>query len=277
MSRVVTYTAFSLAGWALVISIGRIFQARPGSSRVLDRPRWLPISDTAFRGLLRMRPMAGATVVVVLMVAILGSLIKSSETNPLGGPAPSWIALPGLAGILTGLIVCFGIVLFNRPRWVVPAAFRNDRGALFEWRGDRQRWRDELRRASHGSVLAGAIPRFALSWFVGGVIALGLAPVRGVIWSFALGVAAQGLYLLITHPLVTRPGRSGSFPLIGEQFWPLALLAVGVAMPVDSSWPMISAVGALSLHVEADWIRRSERRRLAKARPNVHNKSLPDV
>lgn len=274
MGRVVTYVALSAAGSLLVVGVGRSLRERTSSGHLVKRPRWLPISDATFRGLLRMRPMAGATIVVVLMVVAFGYLFRSTETNPLGGPAPTWVAIPGLVGILTGLMVCLGILLINQPRWLVPTALRDDRGTLVEWREERQRWRRGIRIAFRGAALAGAIPPFAAVSVGAGLIALRLSPVRSVIWSFALGVAGQGLYLLLSHPLVVRPGQSGEWLLVGEQYWPWALLVGGIALPVDLSWAMFSGVGGISLHVEADWIRQWERRRLTDVRAGGQNRSV---
>jgi hypothetical protein len=114
----------------------RLAQARQawrGPARVAGRPPpdplLRPFGGQAARGAVR----AVAAQVVILLAAawLLAALAVASAIS---GPAASAIraigGVVGVAGVLFGTVTGLMILLFNRPRFLVPPSARQDKGVL---------------------------------------------------------------------------------------------------------------------------------------------------
>lgn len=75
------------------------------------------------------------TVVMVLAIFATADLEPTGSMGPAAGAA---------LGMLFALLVLYGsVILFNRPRWVVPPHARTQPGAVHEWRARRRERRDD--------------------------------------------------------------------------------------------------------------------------------------
>jgi hypothetical protein len=104
-----------------------------GESRLKgdDPPLWFPFSEPVWRGVVR------SYVVWVPAIALFvgGSVVAALS------PEDSALYDVGMAaaslGLFGGSAIQFGILFFNRPKFLVPPGLRDEPGALAAWRSAR--------------------------------------------------------------------------------------------------------------------------------------------
>jgi hypothetical protein len=98
-----------------------------------DRPAFWPFSTALWRGAGRAIPILGASVLLLIGAGIASDLIGADSKYD---DAAMSIGLLGLLGT-----VCLGfpVMYFNRPKLLVPPPWRDDPGAVEEWRSARAR------------------------------------------------------------------------------------------------------------------------------------------
>ena len=75
---------------------------------------------------------------VKALLLVLAALPFVLDWIPSGSPIARLYGIFGLLVIAVAILMDVGIVLFNRPKFLVPPRFRDQPGAITEWRGARQ-------------------------------------------------------------------------------------------------------------------------------------------
>jgi hypothetical protein len=99
-------------------------------------PRWWAYGAAAWRGYVRIMPVAGfvggpALVILgwcfILLSSLNGHLLVGDPT------VRSWLqvgAIGGACGMVVAAVIGLVVLLFNRPRWLVVPHMRSDRGLI---------------------------------------------------------------------------------------------------------------------------------------------------
>ena len=129
----VVETAFLLV--LLVLAICRLPAYWRGNVSIIDRVRpWWPYGAALLRGWQRALAVGVGAFAFGVAAAVCGILNASYGSN----------AVERLIGVLaivmvTLVLLMLVVMLFNRPKFMVPPRFRDQRGALSEWFGPRRR------------------------------------------------------------------------------------------------------------------------------------------
>ncbi len=111
--------------------------------RHFDRaPAYWPWGAALWRGFVRMMPVGVVGCAVLLIGTVVLLLIPEEPSGPF--VRPYWAVVPSLIACALPLAGMLGVVLFNRPRAIVPPHLRAQPGALAEWQkahGGRRRAR----------------------------------------------------------------------------------------------------------------------------------------
>ena len=94
-------------------------------------PGWWPYSENFWRGLYRSL-FIGTAGGVYLMVAFIAAGLWQASRPPdeQGLPAPLWVQIFGPGILFAFVLMMVTVILFNRPKRVVPPAFRDQDGLL---------------------------------------------------------------------------------------------------------------------------------------------------
>jgi len=96
-----------------------------------NAPGWWPYSENFWRGLYRSLFIGSAGGVYLLVALIVAELWHAGRPpDEQGLPAPLWaqILVPGI--LFAFVLMMVTVILFNRPKRVVPPAFRDQDGLL---------------------------------------------------------------------------------------------------------------------------------------------------
>lgn len=137
--QVVALTVMAVLAVAGVLLLPRIWRGELASTYDhASRDAWLwgePLRRGVIRGL---HLGILGTVVLVFLVFATADLDPTGNMDPIAGAA---------VVLFCAVLVLYGsVILFNRPRWVVPPHARDQPGAVHEWRA-RFRERRQQRRA----------------------------------------------------------------------------------------------------------------------------------
>jgi hypothetical protein len=91
-------------------------------------PAFWPFSVPLWRGVGRALPIQGLSVLLIIGAGIASDLVGS------GSSGYDAVMAVGLLGVLGNLLVAVPIICFNRPKLLVPPPWRDDPGAVREWR-----------------------------------------------------------------------------------------------------------------------------------------------
>lgn len=139
----------TLAGWIGVIytaavsplaflGIRRLWKGERGFSE--RRQSWWLWGDPSWRGWVRATPLGGVAFVELVVAAVIADVGSvGSETN--ANAVATAVTLVLAAVFVLAMIGVFLVVLFNWPKFAVPAHLRKQPGALREWREQRRRRR----------------------------------------------------------------------------------------------------------------------------------------
>lgn len=195
-----------------------------------DHPaQWWGFGLALWRGVIRMMLAGFVTVVPFLVVGLVWIAFPEGSTvyRVLG-----WV---GALGFFVLLWVEGGIVLFNRPRFLVPLPYRDKPGALAEWRKARAGGRDAPReprrsaRAGRGWQVSNSLwVLWTLglgytSWIAFAWIGLRAREPRWIAWAALYLVAAIALVVLNLTPVQDTQIARDSAGLIA-----IAVLAVSI-------------------------------------------------
>jgi hypothetical protein len=131
--------ALSIGLFAIVVvgyfyAVGKVWR---GESRLdLDEPApWWPFSLPLWRGGARALPVQGASILLLLGAGITSDLIGSDSRYY------DLVMSIGLLGLIGTIFLAFPIMYYNRPKLLVPPIWRDDPGAVAEWRAAREQRR----------------------------------------------------------------------------------------------------------------------------------------
>ena len=92
---------------------------------------WWPFSVALWRGAGRALPVEGASVLILIGAGIVSDLVGSDSRYY------DAVMAIGLIGLLATILLALPIMYYNRPKLLVPPIWRDDPGAVAEWRAAR--------------------------------------------------------------------------------------------------------------------------------------------
>ena len=112
-------------------AVGKVWRGESEFDGEAPASFW-PFSEALWRGAGRALPVLGASVLVLIGAGITSDLVGTDSKYY------DTVMAIGLLGLLVMCLVAFPIMYFNRPRWLVPPIWRDDPGAVAEWRSARR-------------------------------------------------------------------------------------------------------------------------------------------
>ena len=113
-------------------AVGKVWRGESEFDRDNPAPFW-PFSVALWRGGGRALPVQGACTLVLIGAGITSDLIGTDSRYY------DAVMATGLLGVLGTFFLAFPIMYYNRPKRLVPPAWREDPGAVAEWRAARAR------------------------------------------------------------------------------------------------------------------------------------------
>jgi hypothetical protein len=130
MILVVAVLVLGCAGLALAsVGLVRLWRREVFSA---DMPSWWPYGGALWRGYVRAMPV-GSISFLVLMAGLLILIFVPTEGGCCGFAVPNWFVFPFLISFFGTLGLALSVILFNRPRFIVPPHLRSQVGAISEW------------------------------------------------------------------------------------------------------------------------------------------------
>jgi hypothetical protein len=124
---VITIAFFALLVFGYLFAVGKVWR---GDSEFDgdDPPAFWPFSKALWRGTGRALPVLGACVLLIIGTGITSDLVGTDSRyyDP--------VMAIGVLGLLGLFLVAFPIMYLNRPKLLVPPPWRDDPGAVEEWR-----------------------------------------------------------------------------------------------------------------------------------------------
>jgi hypothetical protein len=124
----------------LYCNLGKLWPSQASANVIPAPPITWPYGDVAWRGCVRAIPVGGIggwTFAVVAFWCFM-SLTSFDRFEFVSNQAArnwlGWGLTVSLIGALAALLLSMSVFLFNRPKLVVPPAYRNQPGAIEEWR-----------------------------------------------------------------------------------------------------------------------------------------------
>jgi hypothetical protein len=141
---------FVLAGLSLAIltltlvflycNLGKFWPSEAPAKVIPAPPTSWPYGDVAWRGGVRAIPVAGIGGSTFLVVGFWCLMLLASfghsefVSNQAARDWLGWGLTVGFVGMLVAAALCVSVFLFNRPKLLVPPAYRRLPGAIEEWR-----------------------------------------------------------------------------------------------------------------------------------------------
>ena len=137
---------FILAPLCLIAlwQLPKIWRSEADIQRAEATEKWWPFGEAVRYGFIRGMPVGilAGTALTVSMALVLVEESTSGGTSQAAAQA-AWIAFLVFVGLI---LVDLSVTLFNRPKFVVPPAARDERGAIALW------WRGRKYRRSRRST-----------------------------------------------------------------------------------------------------------------------------
>jgi len=131
---ILTLGLFALLVFGYFYVVGKVWRGESRFDRDNPAP-WWPFSLPLWRGGGRALPVQGACSLLLIGAGITSDLIGTDSRY-----YDAVMAL-GLLGVLGTFLLAFPIMYYNRPKLLVPPAWRDEPGAVEEWRAARARRR----------------------------------------------------------------------------------------------------------------------------------------
>jgi hypothetical protein len=128
----ITIAFYVLLVWGYFYVVAKVWRGESKFER--DNPAaWWPFSVALWRGAGRALPVQGAASLILIGAGIASDLIGSDSRY--------YDAVMGIGvlGILGTFFLSFPIMYYNRPKLLVPPVWRDEPGAVEEWRAARAR------------------------------------------------------------------------------------------------------------------------------------------
>ena len=134
MVEVVGMTLFAVVGALGSLQLPTLWRGESAEriERQL-RPGW-PWGGSALKGWIRSLPaavLAGWSMFLLALIGVASSngfLIEGSPLRPLG-----YLALPAIGMMIIGFVHMVTVILFNRPKYLVPPSLRKEPGLVHAW------------------------------------------------------------------------------------------------------------------------------------------------
>jgi hypothetical protein len=132
LEMVITIAFFALLLFGYLYAVGKVWRGESEFDGD-DAPAFWPFSDALWRGAGRAMPVLGLGGLLVIGSGIAADLLGSDSRYY------DAVMSVGLCGLLLTIFVGFPIMYYNRPKLLVPPIWRDDPGAVEEWRAARAR------------------------------------------------------------------------------------------------------------------------------------------
>ena len=129
---VLTIAFYALLVFGYFYAVGKVWRGESEFDRDEPAPVW-PFSVALWRGGGRALPVQGACALLLIGAGLTSDLVGT------GSKYYDLVMGIGLLGVLGTFFLAFPIMYFNRPKWLVPPVWRDDPGAVAEWRAARAR------------------------------------------------------------------------------------------------------------------------------------------
>ncbi|MEO8690568.1 MAG: hypothetical protein ABI611_20410 [Solirubrobacteraceae bacterium] len=129
---VITIAFYLLLVFGYFYAVGKVWRGESEFDRDTPASFW-PFSVALWRGAGRALPVQGASVLLLIGAGVTSDLIGTRSRYY------DAVMAIGLLGLLAGIFVALPIMYFNRPKPLVPPIWRDDPGAVEEWRTARTR------------------------------------------------------------------------------------------------------------------------------------------
>ena len=124
---IVTIAFFALLVFGYCYAVGKVWRGESKFDRDNPASFW-PFSVALWRGGGRALPVLGASTLVLLGAGITSDLIGTDSRYY------DAVMATGFLGLLGTVFLAFPIMYFNRPKLLVPPVWRDEPGAVEEWR-----------------------------------------------------------------------------------------------------------------------------------------------
>lgn len=132
VEMVITIAFYLLLVFGYFYAVGKVWRGESEFDGDTPPSFW-PFSEALWRGAGRALPVLGASVLVLIGAGIASDLVGTDSKY-----YDTAMAI-GVVGLLVMFLVAFPIMYFNRPKRLVPPIWRDDPGAVAEWRSARAR------------------------------------------------------------------------------------------------------------------------------------------
>ena len=127
---VITIAFYALLVFGYFYAVGKVWRGESQFDRDSPAAFW-PFSVELWRGGGSALPVQGACSLSLIGAGITSDLIGSDS------PYYDAVMAIGLLGVLGTFFLAFPIMYYNRPKLLVPPPWRDDPGAVAEWRAAR--------------------------------------------------------------------------------------------------------------------------------------------
>ena len=132
LELIFTIALFVILVLGYFYAVGKVWRGESQFDRDHPAPFW-PFSVALWRGGGRALPVQGASVLVLLGAGITSDLVGSDSRYY------DAVMAIGFLGVLGTFFLAFPIMYYNRPKLLVPPIWRDEPGAVAEWRAARAR------------------------------------------------------------------------------------------------------------------------------------------
>ena len=129
---VLTIAFYALLVFGYFYAVGKVWRGESEFDRDEPAAVW-PFSVALWRGGGRALPVQGASTLLLIGAGIVSDLIGSDSKYY------DTVMAIGLLGVLGTFLLAFPIMYYNRPKLLVPPPWREEPGAVEEWRAARSR------------------------------------------------------------------------------------------------------------------------------------------
>jgi hypothetical protein len=131
VEMVLTVAFYALLVFGYFYAVGKVWRGESEFDGD-DPPAFWPFSKALWRGAGRALPVLGASVLVLIGAGITSDLVGTDSKYY------DTVMAIGVLGLLVMFVIAFPIMYFNRPKLLVPPIWRDDPGAVAEWRAARR-------------------------------------------------------------------------------------------------------------------------------------------
>ena len=129
---IITIAFYALLVFGYFYAVGKVWRGESEFDGE-DPPAFWPFSEALWRGAGRAMPALGLGALILIGAGIVSDLVGEDS------PSYDYVMAVGCLGLVVVIFAGFPITYYNRPKWLVPRVWRDDPGAVEEWRAERAR------------------------------------------------------------------------------------------------------------------------------------------